>query len=199
MPDNLKSKVAANLAQRVKEDNYHLDTGILGAKAVLSALSDNGYPDVAYAIASQETFPSWGWWIVNGATTLYENWDIEAHSDLSLNHIMFGEIGAWLYKGIAGIKPDPSKPGFKNVMLEPNFIEKLDHFNAEHDGPYGKIVSSWKRNGSKITYSVVVPANSTAAIRFPRLNGKNIYSKGKQINNAAVLNVPAGDYTFEIK
>lgn len=70
VPDNLIAKVAVNLAGGVKEDNYHLDAGILGAKSILSALSDNGQAEVAYLIAAQQTYPSWGWWIVNGATTL---------------------------------------------------------------------------------------------------------------------------------
>jgi alpha-L-rhamnosidase len=102
----LKSKVAKNLADRVSQDNYHLDVGLLGTKAILNALSENGYASVAYKVASQESYPSWGWWIVNGATSLYENWPIDAKSDISMNHIMFGEIGAWLYKGLAGIFPD---------------------------------------------------------------------------------------------
>jgi alpha-L-rhamnosidase len=110
VPDAYKSKVAANLAKRVEADNFHLDVGVLGGRAILSALSDNGYADVAYKIASQETYPSWGWWMVNGATTLYENWKIDAKHDISLNHIMFGDIGAWLYRGIGGIKPDELQP-----------------------------------------------------------------------------------------
>ncbi|RYZ49001.1 MAG: alpha-rhamnosidase, partial [Sphingobacteriales bacterium] len=109
--------VANNLAQRVIKDSLHLDVGVLGAKAILNALSDNGHAEIAYKLAAQNTYPSWGWWIVNGATTLYENWDINAARDISLNHMMFGEIGAWLYKGLGGIKPDEMAPGFKNVLL----------------------------------------------------------------------------------
>ncbi|WEA03277.1 alpha-L-rhamnosidase [Mucilaginibacter sp. SJ] len=196
VPDNMKSKVAANLAKRVEADNFHLDVGILGAKAILSALSDNGYPDVAYKIASQETFPSWGWWMVNGATTLYENWAIDAKSDISLNHIMFGEIGAWLYKGIAGIHPDPEHPGFKNVLLQPHFVPGLNEFTATHKGPYGNIVSSWQRTGNSVTYKVTVPANSSATISFPA--GK-VYLAGKAINNPALYKINAGSYVFEVK
>ncbi|NHA07012.1 family 78 glycoside hydrolase catalytic domain [Mucilaginibacter sp. HC2] len=196
VPQNLKSKVAANLAQRVAADNYHLDVGILGAKAILSALSDNGYPDVAYKIASQETFPSWGWWMVNGATTLYENWKIDAKSDISLNHIMFGEIGAWLYKGIAGIHTDPDHPGFKNILLQPHFVAGLNEFTATHDGPYGKIISSWQRTGQGITYRVTVPANSTATITLP--TGKT-YLGGKLIANSGPYKAVAGSYVFEVK
>jgi len=199
VPESLKSKVAANLAERVKADQYHLDAGILGAKALLSALSDNGYADVAYQVASQETYPSWGWWIVNGATTLYENWDIQAGSDLSLNHIMFGEIGAWLYKGIGGIKVDPEHPGFKNVLLEPNFVTGLDHFEAGHDGPYGKIVSNWVREGGVITYTVTIPAGSTATIRWPGMSGKKVYGNGGVFEVGKPLRVSAGSYRFEVK
>lgn len=199
VPDELKAKVAANLAERVKQDNYHLDTGILGAKAILSALSDNGYPEVAYAIAAQETYPSWGWWIVNGATTLYENWDIEAKSDLSLNHIMFGEIGAWLYKGIGGIKPDPKSPGFKNVLLTPHFMEKLDHFESTHTGPYGKIISTWKRKGDEILYSVIIPANSTGTLILPVADGKKAYEGGTVVSAANGLKLSSGAHVFTIK
>ncbi|SDF39637.1 alpha-L-rhamnosidase [Mucilaginibacter pineti] len=196
VPENLKSKVAAKLAERVAADNFHLDVGILGAKAILSALSDNGYPDVAYKVASQETFPSWGWWMVNGATTLYENWQIDAKSDISLNHIMFGEIGAWLYKGIAGIHPDQDHPGFKNVILQPHFVPGLNEFNATHDGPYGKIISSWQRTPTGVTYRVTVPANSTATITLPA--GK-AYLSGKPLNTTLPYKATAGSYVFEVK
>ncbi|MEO6633619.1 MAG: family 78 glycoside hydrolase catalytic domain, partial [Mucilaginibacter sp.] len=197
VPNGLNHKVASVLADRVKEANNHLDVGILGTKAILSALSDNGYADVAYSIASQETFPSWGWWIARGATTLYENWNIDADDALSLNHIMFGEIGAWYYKGIGGIKPDPQSPGFKNVLLTPNFIEKLDHFESEHTGPYGRIVSNWKRKGDAVEYSVVIPANSTATINFPV--GKTITANGKAVNAVNGLKLVAGSYVYLIK
>jgi alpha-L-rhamnosidase len=196
VPENLKSKVADNLAQRVAADNFHLDVGILGAKAILSALSDNGHADVAYKIASQETFPSWGWWMVNGATTLYENWQIDAKSDISLNHIMFGEIGAWLYKGIAGIHPDPEHPGFKNVLLQPHFVPGLNEFTATHKGPYGNIISSWQRTNNGVTYKVTVPANSTATITFPA--GK-VYLAGKPIAVNSFYKATAGSYVFELK
>jgi alpha-L-rhamnosidase len=196
VPDELKAKVAANLAERVKQDNNHLDAGILGAKAILGALSDNGYAETAYAIAAQETFPSWGWWIKNGATTLYENWDVFANSDLSLNHIMFGEINAWYYKGLGGINIDPANPGFKNVLLTPNFVTGLTNFESSHIGPYGKIVSNWKRKGSSVIYSVVVPANSTATVSLPA--GKKAYLNGKEVA-ANGLNITSGNYEFTVR
>lgn len=195
VPEEYKAKVAASLAKRVEADGFHLDVGLLGTKAILNALSENGYAEIAYKIAAQKTYPSWGWWMENGATTLYENWPIDAKSDISMNHIMFGEIGAWLYKGIAGIKPDESKPGFKNVILEPHFIKDLSFYEAKHTSPYGEITSSWKRNGANITYHVIIPANSTATVILPVEKGLNTYLNGKALNNQK-QNLPSGNYVF---
>ncbi len=199
VPDSLKQRVAANLADSVAANKYFLDVGILGAKAILSALSDNGQAQTAYRLAAQREFPSWGWWIVNGATTLYENWNITLERDLSLNHIMFGEIGAWLFKGIGGIKPDEDNPGFKHVIVTPNFIEGLEHFTATHKGPYGNIISAWKRVGKQIHYQLTVPPNSTAVITFPSVKNRSVYLQNKKINEPQAFAVTAGYYEFVIK
>jgi alpha-L-rhamnosidase len=196
VPEELRAKVAANLAKRVEADNKHIDVGLLGTKTILNALSENGYPDLAWEVASQETFPSWGWWIVNGATTFYENWPLDASSDISMNHIMFGEINAWYYKALGGIFPDEQQPGYKNVILKPNFVKGLNQFEASHESPYGTIISSWKRKGKRLEYMVEVPANSTATLFIDdvqvRENGnqveknpllKNSRTKGWQTGN----------------
>ncbi|MGZ3896730.1 MAG: glycoside hydrolase family 78 protein [Flavisolibacter sp.] len=199
VPDGLKARVADRLAARVHADGDHINVGLLGTKAILNALSENGYADLAYKLASQETYPSWGWWMVNGATTLYENWQIDAASDMSLNHIMFGEIGAWMYKGLAGIRPDPLQPGFKNILLQPHFVSGLDHFEATYRSPYGKILSSWKRKGKKISYTVVVPPNSQASLWLSLGAKQQVYRDGVRVDQTDMpLNITAGQYVFEI-
>ncbi len=201
-PDGLRTKIAAHLAGRVKADGNHIDVGLLGTKAILNALSENGYADIAYTLASQETFPSWGWWMVNGATTLYENWPIDAKSDISMNHIMFGEIGAWLYKAPGGIKPDPRQPGFKHILLEPHFVKGLDHFEASHNGPYGIIRSSWKRVGKGIEYRVTIPPNSSATVKLSVDPSLRIYLDGQlEPATGGVLekNIDAGTYIFNCR
>ncbi len=207
VPDELRGKVADNLARRVEQDDKHIDVGLLGTKTILNALSENGYAQLAYEVASQETFPSWGWWIVNGATTFYENWPLDAGSDISLNHIMFGEINAWYYKALGGIFPDERQPGFKNIILKPHFVTGLSHFEASHEGPYGLIVSSWKRKGKVITYNVTVPTNSTATLY---LDGKRIRENNQSLEknpmieveesgqNQYMLKLQSGSYTFSI-
>jgi len=205
VPDDMKALVAANLAKRVEADNFHLDVGLLGTKALLNALSENGYAEVAYKVASQESFPSWGWWMVNGATTLYENWPIDAKSDISLNHIMFGEISAWFYKALGGIRPDPAQPGFKNILIEPHFVKGLAHFEASHQGPYGLIVSKWSRNKEVIEYFVTVPANSSATLLLPakKMKENNQLVESNQFikiittdQSSSKLSLSAGSYHF---
>jgi alpha-L-rhamnosidase len=202
VPDPLRSLVAANLAKRVQADSNHLDVGLLGTKAILNALSENGYADVAYKVASQETFPSWGWWIKNGATTLYENWPIDSKSDISLNHIMFGEIGAWYYKALGGIKPDPGKPGFRNVLVQPYFVAELNQFEVKHRSPYGEIVSSWERKGKKLVYTLIIPPNSSASVTLPVSNKQKLYRNGDAVKTAEGNyreEVAAGTYVYEWK
>jgi alpha-L-rhamnosidase len=196
VPGNLRQKAAAILAASVASNNYHLDAGILGAKAILSALSDNGQAKTAYRLASQDTFPSWGWWIANGATTLYENWNIDLKRDLSLNHIMFGEISAWMFKALGGIKADEMQPGFKNIVIQPRFVDGLAHFEASHISPYGLIVSSWRREGSQIFYYVKIPAGCTASVTLQ--SNKPVLINKKRINNTRPILLAAGDYHFQI-
>jgi alpha-L-rhamnosidase len=205
VPDELRAKVAKNLANRVLSDNCHIDVGLLGTKTILNALSENGYADLAYQVATQETFPSWGWWIVNGATTLYENWPLDAANDVSMNHIMFGEISAWFYKGLGGIFPDESKPGFKNIILKPNFIDGLQKFEGEHKSLYGKIISSWEKLNNSIHYNVSVPANSTATLflnaEIVTLNGKELPENkevhtGNRDDRTICLFLKSGSYKF---
>lgn len=199
VPDELRSKVAANLAKQVEADNFHLDVGLLGSKAILGALSENGFAEVAYKVASQETYPSWGWWMVNGATTLLENWDINAKTDISRNHIMFGEVGSWFFEALGGINPDEQQPGFKHVSLNPHFVKGLDQFNVNHQSIRGEISSSWKRVKKRIEYEVVIPANSTASLvldKKAKHQGDKLTSTidGDQV----IFQLTSGTYSFII-
>ncbi|WP_219225155.1 alpha-L-rhamnosidase [Pedobacter antarcticus] len=197
VPEELKGSVAEKLAERVKADHMHLDVGVLGAKAILNALSENGQSEIAYQLAVQDTYPSWGWWIANGATTLYENWNIQAERDISLNHMMFGEIGGWFFKGLGGIMPDEKAPGFKHIRLMPHFSGNLAEFEASHNGPQGLIRSSWKKKGKQVSYQVTVPANSSATVYFPLKTGQSAWLGKKKL--PVQYEIEAGDYQFEIR
>ncbi|MFQ3325376.1 MAG: alpha-L-rhamnosidase [Salibacteraceae bacterium] len=192
--------VADNLAKSIVENNSKMDVGLLGSKCILNALSQNGYADLAYEITASKEFPSWGYWIANGATTLYENWDLSAESDVSLNHIMFGEIGAWYYKALGGINIDEKQPGFKNTLLQPHFVKGLEDFKASHKGPFGTIISEWKRVGGTVNYKVVVPLNSIAELRFDD-SVKQVTKKGKMdvLDLSMPVKLEAGVYEFVVE
>ncbi|MDM1293085.1 family 78 glycoside hydrolase catalytic domain [Sphingobacterium sp. N143] len=188
VPEEVRGKVAANLNSKVEETNFHLDVGVLGAKALLNALKDNGYGETAYRVAVQDTYPSWGWWIVNGATTLLENWDLKATRDISDNHMMFGEIGGWFFKSIGGILPDPEQPGFKHVLLKPIFPAGLQQSSVTYESPYGQISSRWKVQNKKIIYDIEIPANATATFYPP-----------KNIKNKDHIPLEAGKHSLELE
>lgn len=181
VPEEYRQKVADNLAAVVREKG--LDVGLLGSKAILGALSDNGHLDLAFSLASSQEYPSWGYWLKNEGTTFYENWDLTRIKDLSLNHMMFGEINAWFYKSLAGITPDENHPGFYRFNVKPGFAKGLDHFEASFRSPNGEIRSEWIRKRRTITYSVTVPSNSIAYLTLP--DGER--------------ELTCGRYTFKIK
>lgn len=199
VPESLRQLVASNLAKRIEMDDKHIDVGLLGSKTILNALSENGYAELAYEVASQETYPSWGWWIVNGATTFFENWPLDAARKVSMNHIMFGEINAWYYKALGGIFPDENNPGFKNIILRPNFVSGLSQFNANHEGPYGNIISSWYKTNNLVEYKIVIPANSSGILHISDdiLNVNN----GPVENNEMIkiISSKKGNHIYELK
>ncbi|MBN1108419.1 MAG: alpha-rhamnosidase, partial [Bacteroidales bacterium] len=120
---------------------------------------------------------------------------------------MFGEINAWYYKGPGGIFPDERAPGFKNVILRPVFPAGLENFRAEHEGPYGTIISGWKRSEGPVMYIVSIPTNSTATLL---LKASKVMKDGKEITagkplkeregkeQAFEIELKPGDHLFEI-
>lgn len=205
--ENLEATVAALLAA-VKEKDYHLDCGILGTKYLLHALSDNGHTDVAYRIVNQRTFPGWGFWVAQGATTLWEQWDGTA----SRNHVMFGDVSAWFYKALGGIAPAQDGAGYKKIILKPYFKTELTWVKASHESSYGSIQSNWENKNGEIIYAIEVPANTTAMVHLPILAGKKIYENNKVLTNEhkyvkfterkadeIVYKVNSGSYLFKIR
>ena len=170
--DSEKAAVAAKLAETVEKNQCKVDFGILGAKYVPRALAENGYADLACQMIVQPEFPGWAHWLKQGATTLWEDWGGKA----SLNHIMFGDISAWMRQYLAGITPDPENPGFKRFFIKPNPVKGLDRVRAEYEAPCGKIVSEWKKSGSDFELKIEVPANSAATVIMPDKAKKEVQS-----------------------
>ena len=192
-----KERVLNNLVAAVEKTNGHIDTGILGAKYLLNALLENGRADVAYRIASQKDLPSWGWWIEQGATTLWEQWN----GTESRNHIMFGDISAWFYKALAGINLDPAAPAFKHIIIKPNLVGGLTSAEARYDSVRGRIASEWKIRNGRLDLTVTIPPNTTATVYVPGTDPAAVQESGKAVTDAAdvkLLPAQAGRVVFEI-
>ncbi len=183
----LEPKAAERVFQRLVQDimdkKLHLDTGILGTKYLLHVLSDYGRTDLAYALATQTTFPSWGYGLEQGATTLWERWSGEG----SQNHHMFSDVSAWFYQVLAGIRPDLREPGFKHIIFRPQPVPGLDWVRAYHDSPFGRVASSWQVDGTELHLEVTVPVNGHATLYLPSGYTKDLTTEGAGIPEHAVV------------
>ena len=157
LPENLRSKAAAFLANDIRERDNHLSTGFLGTPYLCHVLSDNGYTDLAYDLLLQESYPSWLYPVKMGATTIWERWDGEKTDSTfqdpgmnSFNHYAYGAIGDWMYRVSAGI--ETMGPGYKHVIIQPHPTTKLTYSKASFEGPYGTIASGWENKNGKSNY-----------------------------------------------
>jgi alpha-L-rhamnosidase len=159
----------------VYKHNSHLTTGIIGTKYIMELLTRNGNADLAYDIAVQTTYPSWGYMIENGATTLWELWQKrEGPSMNSHNHPMFGSVGAWLYKALAGINLAPGSVGFEKILIQPQMVRDLRHASGSVQTLRGEVGCTWSRTDRSVRVEAVVPVGSAAEIVIPKFNLRNV-------------------------
>lgn len=163
VPDDHRAAVVENLVRDVRDTHdSHLNTGIHGTKYVLQALTENGYTDLAYDVATQRTYPSWGHWIEHGASALYEAWELESRSR---DHHMAGSIDEWFYKYLAGVRP--AEPAFRTVAFEPYVPTDLDTVEATVDTVRGEIRSAWEQHDDGVRFEFRVPPNASGVARLP--------------------------------
>jgi alpha-L-rhamnosidase len=203
-------RVVNNLVADVTAHDYHLTTGNLCTKYLLEMLTENGYPEVAYKIVAQETYPSWGFMLANGATTLWERWEYETGGAMnSHNHPMMGSVDSWFYKYVIGILPDVNGPGFEKFIIHPIILSDLSYAEGELNSVKGMIKSAWKKEKGSIYLNVSIPGNSTATVYVPTKNistikeGNSKISQTKEIkflyahDNYAVYQLGSGSYSFK--
>jgi len=174
-PDDARGSAWQNLFDDlVYRHDSHLTTGIIGTKYIMEVLTNMGSTDLAYDVASQKTYPSWGYMIENGATTLWELWQKrEGPSMNSHNHPMFGSVGSWLYKALAGINLDPVAAGFEKIILRPQIVRDLTSAAGSVDTFRGRVACSWARTSGGLILEAVIPVGSAAEIIIPKLNLRN--------------------------
>ena len=216
-PEALAQKGAARLAEKIKTNNYKFATGFLGTKHVMLALSKYGFHDVSYKLFLQKEYPSWGYSIENGSTSIWERWnsftkDNSKNSDLnaamnSFSHYAFGSVAEWMFQYAAGINTEDY--GYNKIIIKPAIDKDLEFINSSTNTINGKITSNWSVKGNHFYMSIDIPVNTTAKIYIPthkpskiKLNDKNLV-KTQNIDiatsnsNETIIEVGSGSYTIK--
>ena len=201
--------------------NTHVTTGFIGVKFLMPALTATGHVDLAYDLATQTTYPSWGYMVSRGATTLWELWQDKAgHSMNSHDHIMFGSVGAWFYRALAGIDQADGSAAFRHIRIQPQITRDLHWAGGTTDTIRGTVSSSWTHDAHGITLKVVIPVGADARVVLPKPeeltgfsveeNGKLIWQNGGYISgdpgissgtdtpDGIAFDVGSGEYSFRL-
>jgi len=209
VPESEKSAAVYHLLSEIyNKHKGHLSTGIFGTKFMFDVFRQENRNEVAYTIANQRTFPSWGNMLANGATTLYECWQYP-DTVCSQNHPMFGSISEWYYKSLLGI--NSKAPGFAKFEIKPQPAGDLSWAKGHYDAVVGRISSDWKIEGTRFFLNVTVPANTQATIYVPSLPKKPVLESDQPVEKSAglkfteyrdgyaVFEASSGNYSFESK
>jgi alpha-L-rhamnosidase len=222
VPKEQRGQVAGNLDNDILyHHDTHLTTGFIGVRYLMPLLTDLGDSYLAYDLAVQTTYPSWGYMAANGATTLWELWQNKTGPSMnSHNHHMMGSVDAWFYEALGGINVDPDQPGYRHIRIEPQMVRDLTSVSATVGSVRGNVTSSWTHELGVVTLQVDAPVNSTATISIPkdeemtqvtvREGDRTVWEKGqfvegtpgvtagKLVDGRVILEVGSGHYTFRL-
>ncbi len=159
-----KPRAVERLVKLINENNGFMKVGVLGGRVIFRALAENGYADLAYAMITRTEFPSYGNWIARGATTLWELFTLDDTAKGSLNHHFWGDVSAWFYTYLAGIRINPERNNPNSAVISPCFVERLNFVKAECALPCGKLCVCWKRLGEKIKLTLTIPENAEVSL-----------------------------------
>jgi alpha-L-rhamnosidase len=219
VPAGRKDKVVASLLQSVeRQQDYHVDTGILGTRYILDVLTEAGHGEAAYRMATHKSYPGWGYMLAEGATTLWERWEkLTGQAMNSQNHIMLGSIDGWFYRVLAGLSP--LLPGWKSVRVRPHLLGDLSFVEARFETVAGPVGAAWRRTEDALSLDVTIPVGSAGEVHVPLVwpgarimeSGRVVWREGRAVEAVPEI-VPAGEdgarvvfktgsgaYAFEVK
>ncbi len=207
VPEGELPKVKAYIGNLIEVKNKgYLSTGVIGCQWLMKTVSEEvGRPDLALTMATKKTYPSWGYMIAHGATTIWELWNFDtAAPDMnSQNHVMMlGDLLVWFYENLGGIKADPQRAGFRRIIMKPDFPEGLDFIETSHHSISGKIESNWKRVKKGIEWKISIPANCSAELHFPVSSRDKVMESGAKVagnnDNIRYLGETDGKQMYEV-
>jgi alpha-L-rhamnosidase len=205
VPTEQKDLVIAALKADIHSNGDHLDTGIFGTQFFFEVLSENGLNELAFTVMNQRTKPGYGWWIDQGATTSWEEWDGKG----SRNHPMLGGGITWFYRKLAGMNADPEYPGYKHIIFRPQPSGDITFSSYSNLTPYGTASIKWEKVTGAFIMNIEVPVGSNATVYIPASKTDDITESGLNLNQSsgisfhgmkdgyAVIEVSSGTYKFK--
>ena len=205
VPQEDEENVFQNIVNKIMVENRgHISTGVVGTQWLMRWLTKLGRADIAYRLASNTTYPSWGYMAENGATTIWELWNGNTANPAmnSQNHVMLlGDLLIWMNENLAGIQSDRVEVAFKKIIMKPSLVNGLQYVEASYQSPYGTIISSWKKDANQWQWDITVPGNTTAVIYLPAASATDVREGGKPVTNSdsiKFLKMEEGSALFEI-
>jgi alpha-L-rhamnosidase len=191
VPAEFRERVISALVRDVAKHDYHLTTGNLCTKYLLEVLSKEGHAETAVAIATQTTYPSWGYMLANGATTLWERWELRTGGGMnSHNHPMLGSVGSWLYRWVAGLAVAETREDRAQFVIQPPLVGGMMHAQASLRTIWGRASVAWKREGLRFRLEVQVPWNCSALVHLPKDAGSHAIGAGRYVFVTELLTEP---------
>lgn len=218
LPERLRPLALKHLLEGIEAYRGHMSTGFHSSYRMMLELTRAGLSEEAYKLINQTSFPSWGYSIENGATTIWERWDgyvkgrgFQDKGMNSFNHYAIGAVGEWMYRVILGINQDDDHPAYEHFVLRPRPGGGLKWAKGHYDSIRGRIESSWRLDGGNLTLDVTIPANTSATVHVPAKTVESVTESGKPVRQAAgvefvrmeggaaVVNVQSGKYSFSAR
>ncbi|HOX38261.1 MAG TPA: family 78 glycoside hydrolase catalytic domain [Candidatus Brocadiia bacterium] len=218
LPEDKRPAAFAHLVEDIEKRDCHLSTGFVGIKHLLPVLTRYGRGDLAHRLLANDTFPSWGYSIRHGATSIWERWDgwteHAGFQDPGMNsfaHYAFGCVGQWLFAELAGIDADPAAPGFKRVIVRPHPGGGMKFAHATYRSIRGDIKVAWESSDTLFKLNVAIPPNTTAVVHVPAGSDGKVYEGGvpaaqakgvrfvRRENGIAIFEIGSGEYEFVVK
>ncbi len=213
LPESLRAAAAQKLVAKIEANHGLLATGFLGTPYLLEELTKADHANVAYQLLLNTKYPSWGYLIEHGATTMWERWNgdtMKADPGMnSYNHYAYGAVGDWIARYAAGVDTTPLDAGFHTVVLQPHFDARLGSLDFKYESSYGPIHSAWTVKGSTAEWRVTLPANTTgwlplddaAAARWSLAGGplpQSGLAAHAMHGGKPGYELSAGEYTFSV-
>ncbi len=213
LPESLRAVAAQRLVDKIEANHRLLGTGFLGTPYLLEELTKAGHADLAFKLLLNTSYPSWGYMVEHGATTMWERWNgdqmINEPSMNSYNHYAYGAVADWIYRYAAGVDATPLDAGFHTVVLHPVFDARLGKVAFDYGSAYGAIHSDWTVKGQTAEWHVTLPANTAGwialnpeqAARY-KIDGVSIteskLAKAATHGGLSGFELASGSYSFQV-